>query len=271
MKIEGHTHTEYCPHGPAEPAEKMILRAIELGYTDYSVTEHAPLPPAFMNSSIKDKIPTEDCAIAMSDLEHYLKSMQNLKIKYRDRIRIYVGFEIDYLEGYEDFTRDFLKEYGPQIEDSILSVHFMQGRDGMRAIDFSPGEQEWGILSYYGSYEAAEKIYFDLLIKSAQADLGPYKPKRLGHPTLFRKFRKYDFREDLKPVKEVAVPEELLIELRDREMGIEYNGSGRIKEYNGQTYPPVEVIERAKRLGLILVTGSDAHGVSEIGNTPALK
>ncbi|GAJ27459.1 hypothetical protein JCM15457_2448 [Liquorilactobacillus sucicola DSM 21376 = JCM 15457] len=31
MKIDGHTHTELCPHGSGEPVEKMIQKAIMQG------------------------------------------------------------------------------------------------------------------------------------------------------------------------------------------------------------------------------------------------
>ncbi len=50
--------------------------------------------------------------------------MHGLKKKYKREIKIHVGFEVDYLPGFEDWTSDFLNEYGKQIDDSILSLHF---------------------------------------------------------------------------------------------------------------------------------------------------
>ncbi|MFD1901280.1 PHP domain-containing protein [Enterococcus termitis] len=44
MKRDGHTHTEYCPHGNVEDTELLIQKAISLGFKEYSITEHAPLP-----------------------------------------------------------------------------------------------------------------------------------------------------------------------------------------------------------------------------------
>ena len=43
IKKDGHTHTRYSHHGSDEPLEKYIERAIALGFTEYVVTEHAPL------------------------------------------------------------------------------------------------------------------------------------------------------------------------------------------------------------------------------------
>ena len=52
--------------------------------------------------------------------------MHFLKSKYKSEIKINVGFEIDYLPGFEDWTIDLLNEYGKQIDDSILSLHFQK-------------------------------------------------------------------------------------------------------------------------------------------------
>ena len=50
MKMDGHTHTQLCAHGSGEKTEKMIEKAIRLGFTDYCITEHAPLPAGFETS-----------------------------------------------------------------------------------------------------------------------------------------------------------------------------------------------------------------------------
>ena len=47
MKMDGHTHTQLCAHGSGEKTERMIEKAIRLGFTDYCITEHAPLPVGF--------------------------------------------------------------------------------------------------------------------------------------------------------------------------------------------------------------------------------
>ena len=50
MKWDGHTHTNFCPHGTKDKIEEYIEQAIRLGFTDYSITEHAPLPENFDGS-----------------------------------------------------------------------------------------------------------------------------------------------------------------------------------------------------------------------------
>lgn len=39
-----------CARTEAEKTEKMIEKAIRLGFTDYCITEHAPLPAGFETS-----------------------------------------------------------------------------------------------------------------------------------------------------------------------------------------------------------------------------
>lgn len=40
LKIDGHTHTELCPHGSHESTRAMVERAIELCFDEYWITEH---------------------------------------------------------------------------------------------------------------------------------------------------------------------------------------------------------------------------------------
>ena len=68
--------------------------------------------------------------------------MHDLKKKYKSEIKINVGFEVDYLPGFENWTIDFLNEYGKQIDDSILSLHFQKGEGGFRSIDYSPEDYD---------------------------------------------------------------------------------------------------------------------------------
>jgi histidinol-phosphatase (PHP family) len=50
MKVDGHTHTHFYPHGSGEEKAKFIEKAIELGFERYVLTEHAPLPRSFCDA-----------------------------------------------------------------------------------------------------------------------------------------------------------------------------------------------------------------------------
>lgn len=265
IKTDGHTHTEYCPHGTGDYAEEMILRAIELGYESYSITEHAPLPQDFLyNSQTSKKYDLSDFNMEISDLNHYLKNMHALKEKYKSDIQIKVGFEIDFIEEYTDYNRDFLNEYGKLIDDSIISIHFLEGDSGLRCIDYSPEDFADGLLNHYGSFESVENAYYDKVRCLLESDFGPYKPKRIGHITIYRKFEKYEF--NMGEIKPAIIPEDIIKSLIENNIGLDYNLSGYSKAYLKDSYPPEKMVRELLDRGLILVPGSDAHGVDGIIN-----
>jgi histidinol-phosphatase (PHP family) len=266
MKREGHTHTEFCPHGSGEDVELFILKAIELGFTEYSITEHNPLPKRFLNSAAGEKEALVTGGINMNDVEPYLKKMHHLKKKYENEIKINVGFEVDYLPGFEDWTTDFLNEYGEQIDDSILSLHFLEGNDGFRSIDYSPKDYDRGIVQYYGSFQKAQEKYYSTLIQLMDADLGFHKPKRIGHISLCQKFQRFFEQEETKlSLTSMNLIDQLLDKAKVEHYELDFNTAGLYKEYCGESYPPVDVMKKVREKGILCVYGSDAHSIDDVG------
>ena len=74
MKMDGHTHTQLCAHGSGEKTEKMIEKAIRLGFTDYCITEHAPLPAGFETSYEGPREGYETASLGFDQLEEYFVS-----------------------------------------------------------------------------------------------------------------------------------------------------------------------------------------------------
>ena len=169
---DGHTHSQFCPHGSREATEQFIERAIALGFETYSLTEHPPLPRDFID-------PTADhsCGMRPEDLEPYLLHAQELKKRYAERIDIRVGLEVDYIPGYESDIRTMLNDYGSQMDDALLSVHFLEGKGGWRCVDLSPEDFQDGLIDVYGSVEAVHRAYWTFVKQAVEADLGPYKPR----------------------------------------------------------------------------------------------
>lgn len=85
MKRDGHTHTEFCPHGTHDDVEEMVLKAIELDFDEYSIVEHAPLSSEFMKNTAGDKEAVTTASMAMSDFPYYFKKMNHIKKKICER------------------------------------------------------------------------------------------------------------------------------------------------------------------------------------------
>lgn len=250
----GHIHTPYCPHGTKDPLESYVERAILLGFSEISFTEHAPLPKGFI-----DPTPEQDSSMHIDELENYLQDIERVKEKYKNRIKINAGLEVDFIEGYEEEIKSFLNYYGDKLDDSILSVHFLKDNETYECLDYSP-EVFQKMIHQYGSIEKVYEKYFYTLLQSIQADLGPYKPKRIGHITLVRKFQKkfpieHEYKEELVQV---------LLAMKEKGYELDYNGAGTKKPLCREPYPPLWVVKEAMKLHIPLVYGSDAHQVKEL-------
>ena len=107
-----HTHTQFCD-GHAQ-MEEFVREAISIGFTHLGFTPHGPVhveSPCNMNSdSVAD----------------YLAEIECLRVKYGDKIAIYAGMEVDYIDGRE-FTAPEMVSL--PLDYRIGSVHFIPSFD----------------------------------------------------------------------------------------------------------------------------------------------
>ena len=248
---DGHIHSPYCPHGSKDALEDYVKRAIEIGLDEITFTEHLPLPENF-----KDPSPENDSAMSIDQLHKYMEEVRNLKYKYKDKIKINLGVEVDYLEGYEEETRKLLDKYGMYFDDSILSVHILNFNGEYYVIDYSKEEFE-NIYNLMGGVSDVYYKYYKTLKKAVRTDLGEYKPKRIGHLNLVRKFNRvfpYNYDNNI-------VLEELLMLIKEKGYELDYNVSGLLKEYCKEPYISGHLLELVKKYKIPVVFGSDAHSV----------
>lgn len=255
MKADGHIHSPYCPHGSNDPFVSYIEWGIDHGLEEMTFTEHAPLPRHFT-----DPTPLQDSAMKPEDLQPYIKELQALKKEYRSAINIHIGLEFDFIEGYENETKEWMDEIGPYLDDSILSVHFLKNSDRYYCMDYSE-EYFRTMIGEFGSVDNIYNCYYQTVSKSLLADLGAYKPARVGHITLSHKFQL------VYPPRQSFRQQELeLIRLAKKmNFSLDYNGAGSMKPFCQETYPPQPLAEEALRLGVPLIYGSDAHRAADLG------
>ncbi|QED48948.1 histidinol-phosphatase HisJ [Cytobacillus dafuensis] len=255
MIKDGHIHTSFCPHGTQDSLEGYVEKAIELGFKEISFTEHAPLPEGF-----KDPTPAKDSAMKMEDLGFYFEEISRVKSIYKEKIKINTGLEVDFIEGFERETTNFLNQFGHQLDDSILSVHFLKYGSEYECLDYSP-ETFGTMIQKYGSINEVYSVYFKTLLQSIHCELGPCKPKRIGHITLVKKFqKKFPSERDFTP--EIL---EVLSAIQKKGYEIDYNGAGYSKPLCKEPYPPNWVVKEAMHRDINLVYGSDAHQIKELG------
>lgn len=254
MKRDGHIHTPFCPHGTKDSLEEYIEKAIQEKFTHITFTEHAPLPKNFVDPTLD-----QDSGMEPELLAPYIETLKTLKQQYAKDIRIDIGLEVDYIIGYEKETTSFLNEVGPSLDDAILSVHFLKWEDEYCCIDFSEVEF-MKFAEKVGSVEAVYDLYYDTVLRSIDADLGSFKPKRIGHPSLVHKFQ---LAHQVKIDDEHRI-KEVLHRMKEKGYELDVNSAGFSKKYCLEPYPPMPMIEYAKSIDLPLVFGSDAHAVKDL-------
>lgn len=246
---DGHVHSPYCLHGSKDTFQMYIEKAIECGIEEISFTEHFPLPEGFT-----DPVPEKDSSMGVEALERYIKELRIIKKFYSDVIKINIGVEVDYIEGYESEIKDLLDKYGEFFEDSILSVHMVKYKDEYYCIDYSrDGFGE--LVKILGGVDKVYDLYYNTLKKAINSDLGKYKPKRIGHTNLVRKYNKiypYDYSKN-------SNLEEVVELIKEKNYEVDYNISGLYKEDCGEEYISGYLYDLIKKYNIPMVFGSDSH------------
>ncbi|MBE6549138.1 MAG: histidinol-phosphatase HisJ family protein [Ruminococcaceae bacterium] len=114
MKVNLHTHTHRCGHASGSERE-YIERAIAGGITHMGFSEHAPFAfPDGHESTYR---------VPMSQAKDYMDTVRALREEYKNDIKIYVGFEMEY---YPLYFRDMLNIVnGLGAEYLILGQHYV--------------------------------------------------------------------------------------------------------------------------------------------------
>ena len=137
--------------------------------------------------------------------------------------------------------------------------------------DFDPliivlKDYDRGIVQYYGSFQAAQEAYFSGLIQLIDADLGPHKPKRIGHLTLCQKFQKYFEHEEFGISRtSLMLIDQILDKVKVYNYELDINTAGLYKEHCGEIYPPFDIMKKVQEKGIQCVFGSDAHSLDAVG------
>ncbi len=255
MYYDGHVHTPFCPHGSKDALEMYIERAISLGLKGITFTEHAPLPKTFT-----DPAPTKDSAMLYEHLGKYFDQIKALKKYYEKEIEIYTGLEVDFIEGYEEETGQLLKEVWSELDDAILSVHFLKIEGNYFCMDYDENVFK-ELINKSGSLSNVYSLYYKTVKKSIQHPFGMVQPKRIGHITLAKKFQKL-FPAEFSNEKDI---DEILTAVSERSLSLDYNGAGAVKPYCLEPYPSDWIVKEAQKRKIPLVYGSDAHSAKGLG------
>ena len=118
-KVNYHTHTYRCGHAVGTELD-YLKSALESKLTILGFSDHAPYPDGRLNSS-------KDTRMDYSELQDYIDTVRYLQIKYKDKIKILIGLEIEYDElvsNYYNYLLNYLS-----IDYLILGQHAFLSKD----------------------------------------------------------------------------------------------------------------------------------------------
>jgi len=193
-------------------------------------------------------------------IDTFLEETLKLRDEYAGEIDVLVGFEWDFHPGREEWLKEQLDRIGPLTQDGMLSVHYLEEGIINETAEFFMRDV---MPRVGGKLETAYERYYEVLLQAVEADLGPYKPRRLGHLNLIRKFQRalpapHDYRGKIMKI---------IYEVQKRSMQLDFNMSGLRKPLCQEPYLPAWLIKEIAqgKLDIEVVYGSDAHSPSEVG------
>lgn len=217
-----HTHTYRCRHA-VDTEEEYILQSINGGIKILGFSEHAPFkfPDGFQSTY----------RLPMNEVKDYLDTLNALREKYKDKIKIHIGFEMEYYPPYFDKMFALAKSFGA--EYLILGQHYLGNEYPNGKPTLYDGHDEKNLIEYVDTVVSAIKTNKFLYV---------------AHPDIL----KFDGDDEIyyREMKRLClVAKEHKIPLEINFLGIDTN----------RIYPSDKFWKIAGEVGVDAVFGCDAH------------
>lgn len=235
-----HTHTQFCD-GRAT-MEEFVEAAIKAGYRHLGFTPHSPIP---FHSP---------CNMEHGQVEDYFQEIARLREHFGDRIAIYAGMEIDYLDGWGPAHPYFASL---PLDYTIGSVHFIPSFDDPDTyidVDGKPesfivkmeehfhDDIEGVVCSFFNQYlKMIEEGGFDIVghFDKIGRNASHYRPGIEDEPW---------YRHQVDMLLEAIVAKRYAVEINTK-----------MCETEKRFFPAQRLWQRLSDAGLTIVVNSDAH------------
>jgi histidinol-phosphatase (PHP family) len=236
-RVSYHTHTTISD-GKITP-EKLIKLAIKNNYEVLALTDHYRNPPGLKDWG-NDYYSDED----------YLE-LKRLKKKYKDKIKILVGVEFDWIPGYEKWILEQINKRKYDI--TLISIHFLKIKNDYDPIEYTE-EYFKEMIKKIGGIKKLVRLYY----KTLRAAIKTKKFDVVAHPDLIKSWNKDSkyFSENEAWYKKEII--NTLNQIKKTGMKIDLNLKGARKPC-GELHPSKWVIDEIKSRKIKMLIGTDAH------------
>ena len=242
-----HTHTNFSDG--SSPPDDYIKEALRLGFRSLGFSDHSPLP--FDNTF----------ALREEKTQEYCDTIIRLKNKYKGKLDILLGMEVDFIPGVSHPPSWFRRQF--PLDFIIGSVHLVKDpeEEELWFIDGPHAETYDNGLSkvFGGDIRKAVTVYY----RQLQELIAVYKPDVVGHLDKIKMHNKSRYFDENEPWYRKLVDETLVVML-DAGCLMEVNTRGIYKKRSETLFPGSEVLRKAHSLGIRVTITSDAHKPHEL-------
>ena len=229
-----HTHTTFSD-GKNTP-EEMILYAISIGVSELGFSEHATA--------------NNDYSIRKKDVPRYRREITALADKYKEKINILCGIELDADADDTQAGYDY----------TIASVHDLTVCGKTYCVDYTAEETLRALKDGFGgSFDSYAEAYFEKLtsfVLKSGANI-------VGHFDLITKFSELGVPFDENSSRYRMAWQSALSALYDKAV-FEINTGAISRGYRTTPYPSVSILKELQKLGGKVVLSGDAHSCQTI-------
>jgi len=238
-----HSHCTFCD-GRSSP-EDFLKFAISNGFRAYGFSSHSPLPfETFWNMSA-------------TDMPEYLQEIDRLRKKYSDKIEIYAGLEIDYLDETYNPSIPYFREL--PLDYRIGSIHFLPqslelSEDTMVCVDGPYEEFAHSVEKVYnGDIRGIVRQFYTSTLNMIQAggfDIVGHMDKiyQNGHRYPGFNFDAGWYKEPFFNCLELIAEKGLMVEINTKNM-----------TRKQQSFPHIQYYSLLRQMNIPVMVNSDCH------------
>lgn len=238
MKANYHTHHKLCGHASGT-CEDYVIEAIKNNLVELGFSDHAP------NPRVKDI----NVRMDQKDFEGYLKEIEIVKNKYKDRLTIKKGIEVEFFYDHEEYYENLKSK----LDYLILGQHYISLTNQMDNLISGFGLHTDEQLEAYANFvcEGMKTRNFSIL----------------AHPDLYMNGYK-DWNQ-----KAIEVAKRIIKCAIETDTILEFNANGfrrgikNTPQGKTQLYPRLEFWKLVKESNAKTIFGIDCHAPEQIGDT----
>jgi histidinol-phosphatase (PHP family) len=235
-----HSHCIFCDGRSS--MEDFVKFAIAKGVRKYGFSSHAPLPFLTQWTMLED------------DFADYESEFYRLKQKYQNKIQLYLGLEIDYIDNCPSVNNVFFQDKA--FDYLISSIHYLDelSENHYWTIDGDFSEFNKGLnVLYGGDIKLAVKRFYEvssLMIQKGGFDIVGHFDKIALHAAHYKGFNPTTnwYRNLVGDALQLIKDKGMILEINTKSMN-----------EKGITYPAQQFYPLINELQIPIVVNSDCH------------